>query len=359
MKSRSFFILTLIFTATCFFWWADQLYHQENELYIRKIKALDLEKALAEKELQIVKIQDPTNLDSIKETIESKHANLLVQNYQGALTIKISPNSLITITESRDKALNRLYILGGVFLILLTISFVWIYRSLSLALRLNHQQNNFLLAVTHELKTPVAGMKLMWDSLQRPLKKEQQELLIEQGQKESIRMSELIENILMATRMNTESLKFRKQAVNLCPLLQGYINRVEQFNAKRQSFEIIAPQEAWVNGDELSLKLVIYNLLENAIKYSPQAALISCTIQSNKGHWELHVKDQGSGIPDAEKKKVFQKFYRLGDESTRNAKGTGLGLYLVNEIIQKHDGKVWVANNIPTGSIFHLIIPKL
>ena len=118
--------------------------------------------------------------------------------------------------------------------------------------------------------------------------------------------------------------------------------------------------DADVKGDALLLQMMINNLLENAIKYSPKESPISATLKKNRSGTsvnsvELQVKDEGPGITEEEKKKIFSKFYRVGNEATRKTKGTGLGLYLCRKIAQSHNGDISVTNNEPHGSNFVVI----
>ena len=103
------------------------------------------------------------------------------------------------------------------------------------------------------------------------------------------------------------------------------------------------------------LQLLINNLVENAIKYAPKERPISTVLKKTKAQIELQIKDEGSGVPDKEKKKVFSKFYRIGNETTRKTQGTGLGLYLCRKIAQYHNADITVTNNEPSGSNFVVI----
>jgi len=105
-------------------------------------------------------------------------------------------------------------------------------------------------------------------------------------------------------------------------------------------------------GDALLLQLLVNNLIENALKYSPKEGVITVTLERKGRSVSLAVADQGQGIPDDEKKKIFDKFYRTGQEATRRTKGTGLGLYLCRKIAEDHDATLKVADNSPVGSIF-------
>ncbi|MCY7409311.1 MAG: sensor histidine kinase [Chitinophagales bacterium] len=103
---------------------------------------------------------------------------------------------------------------------------------------------------------------------------------------------------------------------------------------------------------------MITNLIENAIKYSTDQSKIRIDLKEVNEKVVLKIADDGLGIPDSEKKKVFQKFYRIGQEETRKTKGTGLGLFIVEKIMALHKGNVSVSDNLPRGSIFEVTLPK-
>jgi signal transduction histidine kinase len=111
-------------------------------------------------------------------------------------------------------------------------------------------------------------------------------------------------------------------------------------------------------GDEFLIRIAINNIIGNAIKYTSANTSVEITCAAADEHIEILVKDQGEGIPDQMKSKIFEKFYRLEDERTRKATGTGLGLYLSTKIIQDHGGKMFVRDNTPKGSIFVIRLPQ-
>src|SRR5690606_22701326 len=110
----------------------------------------------------------------------------------------------------------------------------------------------------------------------------------------------------------------------------------------------------YLKGDSFALSSVVTNLLENAIKYSPPCEQVSVKLYREKNDVVLSVADFGIGIPDEEKKNVFTKFYRVGSEDTRKTKGTGLGLYIVKTVLEKHRAQIKIRDNKPTGTIFEI-----
>ncbi|HMX38198.1 MAG TPA: sensor histidine kinase, partial [Ferruginibacter sp.] len=116
-------------------------------------------------------------------------------------------------------------------------------------------------------------------------------------------------------------------------------------------------EDQFVLGDRLLLQLLVNNLIDNAIKYSPKEAAIRIELSGGQHRLSLRVKDEGKGISDEEKKKIFNKYYRVGNAATRAAKGTGLGLYLSKKIARQHNANISVTDNAPTGSIFTVELP--
>jgi len=111
-------------------------------------------------------------------------------------------------------------------------------------------------------------------------------------------------------------------------------------------------ENIYINGERLLLQLLINSLLDNALKYSPKERPVYLELHKHQNKILLKIIDEGNGISESEKKKVFEKFYRSGDEAIRKTKGTGLGLYLCKRIAESHKAKIKVVNNLPAGSIF-------
>ena len=109
-----------------------------------------------------------------------------------------------------------------------------------------------------------------------------------------------------------------------------------------------------IDGDKFALSSVVTNLVENAIKYSGECAEITVELCQIDGKAKLVVADTGLGIPDDEKMHIFDKFYRVGDENVRKSKGTGLGLFIVKEVLQQHDADITVKDNVPHGAVFEV-----
>jgi signal transduction histidine kinase len=215
-----------------------------------------------------------------------------------------------------------------------------------------------MMAVTHELKTPIAVTKLSLETLKRhQLDEDKKNKIIHQAINETERLDTLCNNILLSSQLDAGGYQLSKNNVNISGLLnsivEAYANRYPE-----RSFQHQIEKGLHCIGDEFLIRIAINNIMGNAVKYTPSHAPVEITCALVDGQTEILVKDQGDGIPDQMKSKIFEKFYRLEDERTRKAKGTGLGLYLSTKIIQDHGGSMFVKDNTPKGSIFVIHLPK-
>jgi K+-sensing histidine kinase KdpD len=241
---------------------------------------------------------------------------------------------------------------GLTFLALILVGAVYVYRATRRQIRASVQQQNFMMAVTHELKTPIAVTQLNLETLQkRKLEPAQQDKMIASTLQEANRLNMLCDNILLASQLDGKAYQENRTEINFSDLLEGCIDTFKQHYPSRLVTEQIEPT-LYLDGETLLLQMLTNNLLENAHKYAPQDTEIKVTLTQHGKHIKLEVIDGGKGIPDPEKFKIFEKFYRIGSEATRNTKGTGLGLYLCKKIAENHNANISVTDNKPQGSIF-------
>lgn len=254
---------------------------------------------------------------------------------------------------SQYKRNTNKYIAEGVtFLILILIGAGFVYRSIRRQFEFQQQQQNFMMAITHELKTPISVAKLNLETLQKyQLDAERQNKLIKMTLYETSRLDALINNILVSSQLEGGGYSFSKEELDFSSLFRDCVREAKMRYPERILKEEIET-EIEITGDPLLLQLMISNLIENAIKYSPKEKPIICSLKRIKGKTVLNIIDEGTGIADEEKSKIFEKFYRTGDESTRKTHGTGLGLYLCRKIAADHNAEISVTNNEPAGSNF-------
>jgi signal transduction histidine kinase len=284
------------------------------------------------------------------------------KEHQVVYTTPGSQDPAAAITKIREeKERNRTkYIAEGVtFMFVIFIGAFFVYRLVSRQLRMQQQQQNFMMAVTHELKTPIAAAMLNLETLQKhKLDEAMQQKLLQTTLQETHRLHSLTTNILVASQLEGDGYPQSVEELDLSQLTISCIDEFRQRFAERRWEMHIEPDIA-VEGDALLLQIMINNLLENACKYSPKTKLITIILERKDNEASLQVKDEGTGIPDEEKKKIFEKFYRIGHEEVRKTKGTGLGLHLCKKIARDHHADINVTNNLPSGSTFTITFHRI
>jgi signal transduction histidine kinase len=255
--------------------------------------------------------------------------------------------------ESQRSRNTTKYVSEGItFLALILMGAVFVYRAVREQIKVQQQQQNFMMAITHELKTPIAVARLNLETLQKhQLEETKRQKLIQMTLQETTRLNNLASNILVSSQLEGGRYRISKEELNYSDLVKNCVQDFVHRFPERQIISDIEP-EVDLEGDPLLLEIMVNNLLENAIKYSPKDGVISCRLAKEKNRILFSITDQGTGIPDKEKKKIFQKFYRIGSEQTRTTQGTGLGLYLSKKIADDHNADIEVTDNSPTGCNF-------
>ena len=255
-----------------------------------------------------------------------------------------------------------LLVLGLIFLGLV-IAGVVIYLTLSIkAINLNRRQSNFIDSVTHELKSPIASLKLYLQTLsRRPVSPEEQAEFYRFMLDDVERLDLLINHILSAARLDKVSPADSAERIDLAELLTACIEEV--CNRYRISTDMVKTDLAGctVLGDRLELGLIFRNLVDNAIKYAdsadPQSGVTSEYLPQ-KGAVVVRISDNGRGIPRPLQSKIFGRFVRLGTELERKKPGTGLGLYIVRTLVSRWKGRVQVSSGDGGGTVFQVTLPN-
>ena len=246
---------------------------------------------------------------------------------------------------------------GFVFLALLVMGAIQLWKTFAKEISLARQQHNFMLSITHELKSPLASIKL---SLQTFMKRVQMEdkykKLINNSLEDVDRLDDLVNNILFAARIDNDSFSLFHEKAVISDLVKGAIGKL-QLQYPNVNFQVRLDEQIILDVDATAISSAINNLIENAVKYSPESATVEIALKLEEGFVVFEVKDQGIGIPHDEKDNIFKKFYRVGNEETRSFKGTGLGLYIVKRVADRHDGRVIVKDNEPRGTIMQFLLP--
>ncbi|MBC7615212.1 MAG: HAMP domain-containing histidine kinase [Pedobacter sp.] len=270
---------------------------------------------------------------------------LLEMFWWGTVVVELDPSRMAMVMGE-----------GSVFLFLLGVGAYFIHASIKNEDKLHDRQQNFLLSVTHELKSPLAAIKLSLQTIvKRDLEKQMQLSLLNNCLKDIERLDDLVENMLLATKIESRTYSFPKEEFDFSELVTKITDRLQVHSCgNEQLINTKIQSGVKVVGDQFALSSVVTNLVENAVKYSGPCAEIAVELCQFDGKPILTVSDKGLGIPDDEKMLIFDKFYRVGEENVRKSKGTGLGLFIVKEVLQNHDADISVKDNVPQGAIFEV-----
>src|SRR5215204_132998 len=223
----------------------------------------------------------------------------------------------------------------------LTLNTIFLLREI----RRNEQHDAFLNSVTHELKTPIASIKLYHDTLKtRDVSQEKREEFYDVMLADTDRLLQTVEQVLQAGQSRERKRQANITEVNAVAVLNDAINQVRtRYNLNDDVIRFVEPAgQLTVLGDEDDLRTVFLNLLDNAVKYSGPDRKISIRTRTTDHNYktDIFIRDNGVGIPPTELKRVFKRFYRVVDPAARETKGTGLGLAIVRSIVEKHGGRV-------------------
>jgi signal transduction histidine kinase len=246
----------------------------------------------------------------------------------------------------------------SVFLFVLLVGAFSLHKSINKERQLHLRQKNFLLSVTHELKSPLASIKLFLQTMQkRDLNREQQINFIEKCLQDIERLDDLVENMLIASKIDNQTYTFPKEKINFSILVDTVVNRLQinKCDCNQQIINAEIEPQVEIIGDKFTLTSVVNNLIENAVKYSAPCESVEVKLYRKNNEVHLMVADHGIGISDIEKPLIFDKFYRVGNEDTRNTKGTGLGLFIVKQVLDKHEASINIRDNRPKGSVFEVV----
>lgn len=310
----SIFWIVLCYTIAALAWWFITLENQN--------------KIMARSRIDMLQYEPPANREKALQEIRS---------YQHRKTVQY-------IAE------------GFTFLVFILAGAIFIFVLMRRRLRENETQRDFMQAIAHELKTPIAVAKLNLETIQKHnLQGDQQRRLNHTSIQELDRLNNLCNNLLLSSKLET-SYESDTDSVQDFSLIVA--RAVEDMRRRLPERQINAAIDAGVKVecDKLQLEFLVNNLLENAVKYSPKETNVTAELK-NAGKALLRISDQGPGIPAREKQLIFEKHYRIGNEATKKAKGTGLGLYVVKKITERLKGKVSVEDNHPGGAVFTVELP--
>jgi signal transduction histidine kinase len=317
-----FYFFLLLYTIAALVWWGILL-HQQNS--------------------QIMELQQQV---------------LVLRRQQGMTDASFSHEAALINAERRLRNLQYLGE-GSTFLLIILLSAGFVFQAMRRQIRFGRQQQNFMAAVTHELKSPIAVIRLNTETLQKhALDDERRSRIYENTLGELNRLNQLCNNMLLASQFDSHQYHLTTETVDLSVLI-GRIAAESAGRLRNHRLESSVPEGVFVRADVFMLQIAVHNLLDNAAKYAPSGTTIFLRLKEERAEVSIQVADEGPGIPPAEKGRIFSRFYRVGNENTRRSKGTGLGLFLTSKIVRQHGGRIAVLDNKPKGTIFEILLPRL
>jgi PAS domain S-box-containing protein len=225
---------------------------------------------------------------------------------------------------------------------------VYAFRDLTQDRVLEELKADFVSTVSHELRTPLAAVYGAAMTLSR------RDFAIDEGQRakllgvivhESERLSTIVNDILWASRLDADSMRFSIQSCDAEALARSVVESADVHRPPNLDLSLRAPEELpRVAGDPDKIRQVLVNLLDNAVKYSPDGGRIELELEAGSANVRFSVHDEGLGVPPTEQRRIFEKFYRLDPNLTRGVGGTGLGLYICRELVHRMNGRLWVVS---------------
>ena len=240
---------------------------------------------------------------------------------------------------------------------------VYAFRSLTEERALDELKGEFIATVSHELRTPLAAIygsaqTLLRDDLE--LDETNERRLLDVIAQESERLSRIADDILFANKLDSGQFILGEKRVDLSSLAQDVVDEMRALFADREdiSIELAMPETiAPLHGDSDKLRQVLLNLVDNAVKYSPEGGRIELTVEAQDRRVRISVQDEGIGIAPLEQRRIFGKFYRVDPQLARGVGGTGLGLYICRELVRRMGGRLSVTSEEGAGSIFVVDLP--
>ncbi len=284
----------------------------------------------------------------------------LVSGYPG-YGVTIDPAPIAHMVKRRQASIRMFTGEGSAFLIILVAGVAVILRSIRREMALMRQQANFLSAVTHELKSPLASIRLFVETLQmRQVTPEKRDRYLANMRADVDRLEGLVDNVLSVARLDSGRFVVHPDRGDLRRDVAEVTRALRQELAHRKlEVQLVLPDRSVeARYDQGVLRTVMRNLLENAAKYGGPHLPVRLSLSAQAPWAVLEVADQGIGLAAEEQEKIFQKFYRVGDEMVRQSEGTGLGLYLARELLRHSGGDITAhSEGLGRGTTFRVRFP--
>ncbi len=276
--------------------------------------------------------------------------------------VRIRPEALAALDSERYHRLRRYRWEGGFFIAVLGVSMAVLWHALRLDAQLRQRQQNFIAAVSHELKSPLASLQLSAETMaMRELSPERTTVLVRRILDDVQRMEDMVSKILNTSRLEHGRIELNPEPLSLRLTVSAVLTALDRRAAEAGvHVEVEVPETLIMRADPVAARTVVQNLVENAVKATAavDGGRVELRGEEKNGFVELAVRDTGIGFPPAESRKLFEKFYRPGNELRRTSTGTGLGLFIVHRLMHHQRGRVTAHSNGPgEGAVFTVSWP--
>ena len=225
---------------------------------------------------------------------------------------------------------------------------------------LEKTRSDFVTTASHELRTPLAAVYGAIRTLRREdveLSEEDQAQFLEMIEAEATRLARIVDQILLAGQLDADAVELEVSECDPSEIAARVIESAQAHSPETISLSLDVDGTPKISCDENKLRQVLVNLVDNAVKYSPGGGRVELRVRNGNGSCVIDVVDEGLGIPPGERERIFEKFYRLDPDQTHGVGGSGLGLYIVRELVERMDGRLSVESELGKGSRFTLELP--
>jgi signal transduction histidine kinase len=305
-------------------------------------------------------VPDGLEVVAAPETESPRPAIVLVDDPDGRV-IRPSRVAWERILEEYRKRIVMMVSEGAFFAFLLVVFMVILWRTFRREVELERQHRNFLSAITHEIKSPIAAIRVALETVASGRADEKaSRRFISNALADTDRLDQLVQKVLHATRFGSGSTGIRLSRRSLSRVVERALGIFEPgAAASGATVSAEISDDLMAEIDDEAMTIVVSNLLENALKYGGDPAEIRVELRLEGDIAIVDVSDNGDGIAEDEVPLIFNRFYRAGDEMTRTSQGTGLGLYLVQRIMKAHHGTVSVADTGPDGTTMRVTLTEV
>jgi signal transduction histidine kinase len=298
------------------------------------------------------------DLEVVSSTDAGPSGVALKSPYEG-LTVRPRSDVWDGLLENYRRRIVMMVTEGSFFALLLLVLLGILWRTFRREVELERQHRNFLSAVTHELKSPLAAIRLSLETVTAGRAAgDAADRFLANALEDAGRLEDLVQKVLEATRFSEGGSVIVRKDVHLSRVVEEVTEAFKRrADAAGATLDLAVEPDIYSDVDEEAMSIAVSNLLENAIKYGGKPPRVEMGLTLNGHHAILDIRDNGDGIPEEDVQRVFDRFFRSGDEMTRNTRGTGLGLYLVQQIVDAHRGSVKIESTGEDGTVFRVVLP--